>query len=169
MLKSILIVALVCYGGLLSLLYLTQRAMQYFPSGLRTAPAEAGLPEAQEIELETPDGERVIAWHLPPRGDKPVISISTAMAARCADAPTASRAHRRRHRARCAELPRLRRLQRPADGSGPHQGCHAGATPSRARATRPSASCSGASRWAPGCGRARCGKAGRARHPRISL
>ena len=73
MLKSILIVALVCYGGLLALLYLTQRAMQYFPERLRTAPAEAGLPEAQEIELETPDGERVIAWHLPPRGDKPVI------------------------------------------------------------------------------------------------
>ena len=73
MLKSILIVALVCYGGLLALLYLTQRAMQYFPERFRTAPAEAGLPEAQEIELETPDGERVIAWHLPPRGDKPVI------------------------------------------------------------------------------------------------
>jgi fermentation-respiration switch protein FrsA (DUF1100 family) len=58
---------------LLALLYLTQRAMQYFPERFRTAPAEAGLPEAQEIELETPDGERVIAWHLPARGDKPVI------------------------------------------------------------------------------------------------
>ena len=46
MLKSILIVALVCYGGLLALLYLTQRAMQYFPERFRTAPAEAGLPEA---------------------------------------------------------------------------------------------------------------------------
>jgi len=33
----------------------------------------AGLPEAQEIELDTPDGERVIAWHVPPRGDQPVI------------------------------------------------------------------------------------------------
>jgi uncharacterized protein len=40
---------------------------------LRTAPAMAGLPEAQEIELDTPDGERVIAWHVPPRGDQPVI------------------------------------------------------------------------------------------------
>lgn len=73
MLKWILIIALICYGGLLALLYLTQRAMQYFPERLRTAPAAAGLPEAQEIELDTPDGERVIAWHLPPRGDKPVI------------------------------------------------------------------------------------------------
>jgi len=41
MLKSILIAALVCYGGLLALLYLTQRAMQYFPERFRTAPAEA--------------------------------------------------------------------------------------------------------------------------------
>ena len=72
-LKWILIVALVGYGGLLALLYVTQRAMQYFPERFRTAPAEAGLPEAEEIVLDTADGERVIAWHLPPRGDKPVI------------------------------------------------------------------------------------------------
>src|SRR5262249_15138289 len=38
-----------------------------------TAPAAAGLPEAQEIVLDTADGERVIAWHVPPRGDKPVV------------------------------------------------------------------------------------------------
>src|SRR3954454_7750152 len=71
MLKWILIIALVCYGGLLGLLYFTQRAMQYFPERLRTAPAVAGLPEAQEVVLDTADGERVIAWHVPPRGDKP--------------------------------------------------------------------------------------------------
>jgi uncharacterized protein len=73
MLKRTLIIALVCYGGLLALLYFTQRALQYFPERFRTAPAAAGLPEAQEIELDTRDGERVIAWHVPPRGDKPVI------------------------------------------------------------------------------------------------
>jgi pimeloyl-ACP methyl ester carboxylesterase len=33
----------------------------------------AGLPEAQEVALDTKDGERVIAWHLPPRGGKPVV------------------------------------------------------------------------------------------------
>jgi uncharacterized protein len=73
MLKRTLIIALICYGGLLALLYFTQRALQYFPERFRTAPAAAGLPEAQEIELDTRDGERVIAWHVPPRGDKPVI------------------------------------------------------------------------------------------------
>ena len=44
-----------------------------FPERFRTAPAAAGLPEAEEVVLDTADGERVIAWHLPPRGDKPVV------------------------------------------------------------------------------------------------
>ncbi|HEY6995094.1 MAG TPA: alpha/beta hydrolase [Xanthobacteraceae bacterium] len=71
MLKWTLILA-VFYCGLVALLYLTQRALQYFPERFRTAPAAAGLPEAEEVELDTADGERVIAWHLPPRGEKPV-------------------------------------------------------------------------------------------------
>jgi hypothetical protein len=71
MLKWTLILA-VFYCGLVALLYLTQRALQYFPERFRTAPATAGLPEAEEVELDTADGERVIAWHLPPRGEKPV-------------------------------------------------------------------------------------------------
>jgi uncharacterized protein len=33
----------------------------------------AGLPEAQEVALDTEDGERVIVWHVPPRGEKPVV------------------------------------------------------------------------------------------------
>jgi uncharacterized protein len=71
MLKWALILA-VFYGGFVALLYLTQRALQYFPERFRTAPAAAGLPEAEEVVLDTADGERVIAWHLPPRGEKPV-------------------------------------------------------------------------------------------------
>jgi fermentation-respiration switch protein FrsA (DUF1100 family) len=73
MLKSVVVVALVCYAGLVALLYVTQRALQYFPERFRTAPAAAGLPQAEEVVLDTTDGEHVIAWHLPPRGDKPVI------------------------------------------------------------------------------------------------
>jgi hypothetical protein len=40
---------------------------------LRIPPAQAGMPEAQEIELKTSDGETLVAWHVPPRGDKPVV------------------------------------------------------------------------------------------------
>ncbi|HEY6703661.1 MAG TPA: alpha/beta fold hydrolase, partial [Xanthobacteraceae bacterium] len=73
MLKWILILALVCYGGLVALLYVGQRALQYFPERFRTAPAAAGIPEAEEVVLDTADGERIIAWHVPPRGQKPVV------------------------------------------------------------------------------------------------
>jgi fermentation-respiration switch protein FrsA (DUF1100 family) len=68
-----LIVAAIAYGGLVALAYVAQRALMYFPERLRTAPAEAGLPSAEEVMLDTADGERVIAWHVPPRGDSPVV------------------------------------------------------------------------------------------------
>jgi fermentation-respiration switch protein FrsA (DUF1100 family) len=72
-LKSILTFALVLYVGMVALLYLAQRSLQYFPERIRTAPASAGLPEAEEVVLDTADGERVIAWHVPARADKPVV------------------------------------------------------------------------------------------------
>jgi pimeloyl-ACP methyl ester carboxylesterase len=44
----------------------------YFPETFRVAPAEAGLPEAEEVTLKTSDGEQVIAWHVPPKEGRPV-------------------------------------------------------------------------------------------------
>jgi hypothetical protein len=67
------LVAIGIYCALVALLYVAQRAMMYFPDSTRTPPAEAGLPQAEEVVLDTADGERVIAWHVPPRGDKPVL------------------------------------------------------------------------------------------------
>src|SRR5216684_6873845 len=72
-LKWFMLYAILGYGALVALLYFTQRAIQYFPERFRTAPAAAGLPQAQEVVLETSDGERVIAWHVPPRGKKLVV------------------------------------------------------------------------------------------------
>ena len=72
-LKWLLIFALVFYCGFVALLYVMQRSIQYFPESFRTAPAAAGLPEAEEIVLDSTDGERVIVWHVPPRGEKPVV------------------------------------------------------------------------------------------------
>jgi len=72
-LKWFMIYALLGYGAFVALLYVTQRAMQYFPERSRTAPAAAGLPQAEEVVLDTTDGERVIVWHVPPRGNKPVV------------------------------------------------------------------------------------------------
>jgi uncharacterized protein len=73
MLKWLLIIVLVGYGGLLLLVYLGQRALQYFPERARTPPAAAGLPEAEEVVLDSSGGERVIVWHIPPRGEKPMV------------------------------------------------------------------------------------------------
>ena len=73
MLKWLPIIALVGYGALVVLVYVGQRSLQYFPERARTPPAAAGLPQAEEVFLDTADGERVIVWHIPPRAEKPVI------------------------------------------------------------------------------------------------
>jgi len=57
------------YAAFAALMYVVQRSLMYFPETARTAPAAAGLPQAQEVVLDTADGEKVIAWHVPPRGD----------------------------------------------------------------------------------------------------
>jgi len=72
-LKAVLVVGLSVYLGFAALLYLVQRSMMYFPETLRTAPAEAGFPEATEVLLDTADGDRIIAWHVPPRDGAAVI------------------------------------------------------------------------------------------------
>jgi fermentation-respiration switch protein FrsA (DUF1100 family) len=62
------------YAALCALVYFAQRGLMYFPDRMRTAPADAGLPEAKEEKLVTADGETIIVWHIPPRdGTKPVI------------------------------------------------------------------------------------------------
>jgi uncharacterized protein len=67
-------VALVClYVAMAAILYVAQRSLMYFPEVIRTPPAQAGLPEAQEATLTTADGERIFAWHVAPRDGKPVI------------------------------------------------------------------------------------------------
>ena len=67
-----LIGAVLVYGGFVTLLYLVQRSFQYFPERRRTTPPAASVPEAEEVMLDTADGERVIVWHVPPREESPV-------------------------------------------------------------------------------------------------
>jgi alpha-beta hydrolase superfamily lysophospholipase len=70
---SLMIVLLAFYVALAAILYFTQRSMMYFPETVHTSPAQAGLPEAQEIDLTASDGARIVVWHIAPRRDKPVI------------------------------------------------------------------------------------------------
>ena len=67
-----LIAAVVLYGGFVALLYVAQRLLQYFPERPRTSPSAVDLAEAEETVLNTSDGERVIVWHVLPRGEQPV-------------------------------------------------------------------------------------------------
>jgi len=61
------------YGLLGAVMYVAQRSLMYFPEALRTPPTVAGFPRAEEIVLDTEDGERVIAWHVPPAAGQNVI------------------------------------------------------------------------------------------------
>src|SRR6185437_11169896 len=72
-LKWLLIVAVCGYVALTILLYFAQRSMMYFPETIHTTPAQAGLPEAEEIALTASDGVHIVGWHVPPRDGKPVI------------------------------------------------------------------------------------------------
>jgi len=63
----------IAYAGFVALMYVAQRKLMYFPDTTRRLPASIGLPEAEELLLDTADGEKVIVWHVPPRGDKPVV------------------------------------------------------------------------------------------------
>jgi fermentation-respiration switch protein FrsA (DUF1100 family) len=72
-LKWLLLLLVLGYVALVALLYVGQRALEYFPERARTRPAAAGLAQAEEAILQTGDGERVIVWHLRPRGEKPVV------------------------------------------------------------------------------------------------
>lgn len=68
-----LAIPLVLYLGFVTLLYASQRAMMYVPERTRTPPNAAGLAQAEEVILDTADGERIIAWHIPPRDGRPVV------------------------------------------------------------------------------------------------
>jgi uncharacterized protein len=64
---------LVGYVGATALLYVFQRNIQYRPpQTLRTAPAAVGFA-AEEITLDTADGEKVVAWHVPAQAGKAVV------------------------------------------------------------------------------------------------
>jgi uncharacterized protein len=72
-LKWIVLLGLGGYIAFVAALYFGQRSLLYFPRSTHYSPAEAGLPEAEEVVLATADGECVIAWHVPPRPGQPVV------------------------------------------------------------------------------------------------
>ncbi|WP_245297019.1 MULTISPECIES: alpha/beta hydrolase [Rhodomicrobium] len=65
MTQGLLIVALGLVGLYVAAafsLYMLQRRLIYFPDSTYYTPEDEGLTDVREVKLDTPDGERVIAW-----------------------------------------------------------------------------------------------------------
>lgn len=73
LLKLVLVVALAGYLAGLAMLYARQREMVFPRDPARADIAAAGLAAAEEASVATADGERLIAWVVPPRAGKPVL------------------------------------------------------------------------------------------------
>ncbi len=65
--KTVLLLLAAGYAAVCAFMYVGQRGLMYFPDRTRTAPADAGLPEAKEEKLVTADGETILVWHIAPR------------------------------------------------------------------------------------------------------
>lgn len=73
-LKRGLLALIALYALLVAGLYFGQRALIFpIPGTQRTAPQAAQFPQAEEHVLTTADGEKLILWHVPPQGDRPVV------------------------------------------------------------------------------------------------
>ncbi|MDQ0465069.1 fermentation-respiration switch protein FrsA (DUF1100 family) [Caulobacter ginsengisoli] len=64
--------ALTMYLALVAVMYVDQRKYLYQPDPTFIAPPADG-PPIQVIHLTAADGTRLVAWYLPPEGDKPVL------------------------------------------------------------------------------------------------
>ena len=64
---------LVMYVCALAVLFVNQRTLLYPASDRRSTAAEAGLSGFQDLVLQTPDGERLMAWWKPPQPGKALL------------------------------------------------------------------------------------------------
>jgi uncharacterized protein len=71
--ETIAMAVLSGYGLLVLGLALFQRRLQYLPDRRHTPIALTGLAGGEELRLRTPDGERLVAWHFPPKPGKPTV------------------------------------------------------------------------------------------------
>jgi hypothetical protein len=66
------VAAVVAYAGLCGVVYTAQRSLVFPKLADHVTAAEAGFAEAQEVALQTSDGERLVAWYVAPKADKPL-------------------------------------------------------------------------------------------------
>lgn len=61
--KTAILLLISIYLAICAGMYFFQRHLLYFPSPVRTAPADADLPDVVERVIKTADGESIIAWY----------------------------------------------------------------------------------------------------------
>jgi uncharacterized protein len=67
-LKLIIVLCICLYLVLIAFMYFQQRKLQYFPNRIEITPQQVGLIDVQRVVLQTPDGEKILAWyHLAPK------------------------------------------------------------------------------------------------------
>ena len=65
------------YVGIVTAAWLLQRRLMYFPDPSRVAPAAVGLPEVEELEIATADGNTLVTWFAEPADGMPAILYFT--------------------------------------------------------------------------------------------
>lgn len=73
LLKPVLLLGLAAYLAVLGTLYMRQRELVFPRDPAKADIASAGLAAAEEVSVATADGERLVAWVVPPRAGKPVV------------------------------------------------------------------------------------------------
>lgn len=68
-----LIACLIVYFGLMMLLYVMQRQLQYQPNAREYEPSALGLLHVEKLAITTPDGERLLAWYRKAEFNRPTI------------------------------------------------------------------------------------------------
>jgi len=64
LLRNLLFI-LAAYGALVAVVYGMQRSLMYFPDRGAPDPGVAGVPEMQQVTLDTSDGLKLLSWYRP--------------------------------------------------------------------------------------------------------
>ena len=84
-LRLALLLAAGFYGGIMLIMYLQQRSLQYHPENKGVTPLDAGLAGVSVETIMTPDGERLAAWHAAAPASRPTILFFQGNAGEIAD------------------------------------------------------------------------------------
>ena len=75
--RKFLVASIVAIGAVymagLAYLFIEQRTLLYPLKAEIADISKTGIPHLQQIKIKTSDGETLNAWHVPPRGNKPVL------------------------------------------------------------------------------------------------